>query len=169
MSYLLCDQIRNNYGKCYENIFSMFKDFVEAYNNDTKSFVCSNQVEHLKEYEFIKMKTLYELYDIYMSLSPRHDLGSKNYCVVLLKLVHLYNSFLKKYRSDSSEFNNVLTDFHELMKTITNTGKAHCKDDYFYIGEPYLYTPEVVQIKDLYSTLSEKESKLSQEKSLDNT
>ncbi|GAB69740.1 hypothetical protein PCYB_004890, partial [Plasmodium cynomolgi strain B] len=86
ISYLLCDEIRKKHGICDETTFNMFKDFVDTYNNDTTNSVCMNQVEHLNVYEFIKMKALYELYDIYMSLSPRYALQNNNYCVYMLKL-----------------------------------------------------------------------------------
>ncbi|GAB69743.1 hypothetical protein PCYB_004920, partial [Plasmodium cynomolgi strain B] len=167
ISYLLCDQIRKNHGKCDEGTFNMFKDFVDTYNKNTGNSVCSNLLKHLDIYVFQKMKALYDLYDKYMEISQKNADKYYYYCSDMLYLVRLYNLFLYHNSSNTLEFNDVLTQFQVLMDTITETGRKHCDGKRFSILNLDLFKPYMVQTQQLSNTLSGPESKPSQDNTLE--
>ncbi|GAB69896.1 CYIR protein, partial [Plasmodium cynomolgi strain B] len=168
ISYLLCDQIRDKlHGECDKATFNIFQDFVDKYNESTNSHLCKDNIKHLDVNEFLKMKALYELYDNYIYLIPSYAFRSTHYCNNMLNLVRLYNNFLNKYPSDSLKFNDVLKQFEELMDTITETGKKHCKEQYIYIRKPDFFIAPVEEIAPHANTLSGRESNLLQKGTLD--
>ncbi|GAB69697.1 CYIR protein [Plasmodium cynomolgi strain B] len=167
ISYLLCNQIREElHGECDNGTFNIFKEFVDKYNDSTNSKMCMNNIKHLDNREFLKMKALYDLYDKYIQLSSIYAHNHPNYCSDMINLVRLYNYFLNEYPSDSSNFNDVLKDFKELMVTIIETGKRYCIQEYFSIREPRLFISSVVQIPSHANTSSGRESNILQEGTL---
>ncbi|KMZ76889.1 hypothetical protein PVIIG_05930 [Plasmodium vivax India VII] len=142
ISYLLCEGISKQYGKCDQEIFNTFKEFVDSYNKSTNHRKCKEMVKHLEDHEFKKMQELYYLYDEYMKLLPKLRIWYDEYCQDVLYVVKLYNSFLYKYTSHSEEFNNILKKIGELMNTVTKAGGTGCRETYS-LNEPRLHEPPV--------------------------
>ncbi|KMZ82937.1 hypothetical protein PVIIG_05584 [Plasmodium vivax India VII] len=163
ISYLLYDGIRNKIGGYDEDTFDIFKEFVDKYNETTSSTMCKDMIIHLDDDKLNKMKALYELYDNYYILSGENAQGRYHYCGDMLKFVHLYNSFLHKYPSDSLEFNNILTPFKVLMENVTKAGRKKCTDQHFTIREPDLFKQTEEQIKPQTNITLGPENKPSQE------
>ncbi|EDL42662.1 variable surface protein Vir6, putative [Plasmodium vivax] len=166
ISYLLYDGIRNIYGACDKDTFQIFKDFVDGYNNITRSTMCKNELKYLDDHEFKRMKDLYHLYDKYNELLPKLPFWYKEYCEDVVYLIGLYNTFLRDYESNSKEFNKVLTKIGELNNTVKKEGGKNCRRTY-YIGNPRLFEPEEEKIQPPARTPLASESNLLQGGPLD--
>ncbi|GAB69718.1 hypothetical protein PCYB_004670 [Plasmodium cynomolgi strain B] len=159
-------ELVNMLATCYviKSVKNILKE-MKAHLLCSKNF---NHVKHLDDDEFLKMRDLYDFYDNYIQLSPKNAHTDKNYCNNMIYLVHLYHTFLNKNPSGSLEFNDVLRHIQVLIDSITNTGRNHCEGKTFFIREPELFKPIVVQIQHLHNKLSGPDSKPSQEGVLDN-
>ncbi|GAB69799.1 CYIR protein, partial [Plasmodium cynomolgi strain B] len=139
ISYLLCDKIRDKHGICDENRFNLLKEFVDKYNKSTNSDMCKNIVNHIDGLEFKKMKSLYEIYDWYTSLSDAYAHGNKHYCSNMKYLVYLYNTFINSYRSDISIFYTLLKNFEGLMNNLLSRAIPLCSEYDFALVNADLY------------------------------
>ncbi|CAG9473025.1 unnamed protein product [Plasmodium vivax] len=167
INYLLYYGIRKDkHGDPDETTFNDFRDFVNKYNEKTKSTMCLHKIKRLNFDVFRKWEALYHLYDKYMELSSANPPYYYKYCDSMNNLVYIYNNFLKVYPSDSLEFNDVLTKFEQLMNTITQTGKIHCEGENYTINKPSLFKETVKETPQLPNTLSRPESNPSQEGTL---
>ncbi|KMZ98403.1 hypothetical protein PVNG_04347 [Plasmodium vivax North Korean] len=166
ISYLLCEGISKQYGKCDQEIFNTFKEFVDSYNKSTNHRKCKEMVKHLEDHEYKKIKELYHFYDKYKEILPKLQFWYKEYCEDVLYLVGLYNSFLYKYTSHSTEFNNILKKMGELMKPVTKAGGTKCRKTY-PMNEPRLHEPPVEKTHQPPNTPLEPGNRLSQQGTLD--
>ncbi|KMZ76795.1 hypothetical protein PVIIG_05396 [Plasmodium vivax India VII] len=164
ISYLLCNKISNNtYGECNREKFSILQEFVDIYNENTSSTICKDMLKHLDDKEFPKVKALYELYDEYNDLAIQQAYWDETkYCKDMQYLVQIYNNFLNKYESRTTQFNEVLKEFEVLMDAITKTGRTRCENEHFSIRKPRLFEPTVVQVPPLANPSLGSEGKLPQ-------
>ncbi|KMZ76902.1 hypothetical protein PVIIG_06240 [Plasmodium vivax India VII] len=147
ISYLLCEQISKNiYGERDKDKFNILKEFVDRFNIKTNSYICRDNVKHLNNNEFLKMKALYQLYDNYTPLTYSSVKWDDRNCSNISYLVYLYNTFIRNYKSGSLKFNTILTGFQGLIKNIVLKATPHCSGKDLAVGNPVLFEETEVRV-----------------------
>ncbi|CAI7717820.1 VIR protein [Plasmodium vivax] len=164
ISYLLCDQIsKNQKGECDKGKFSIFNEFLEKYNKKTGSNICNGILKHLDQQEFLKVKGLFQLYELYDKLRLP-NLYVDNPCQIFGEILANYNNALKTYDNEEGNYYNLikkLLDYKDLTLKLTLPPENECPYKKRLFEEPNKY---LTRLRDIETKKREAEEELLRKK-----
>ncbi|SCA82195.1 VIR protein [Plasmodium vivax] len=144
ISYLIHKDVKNTLDLYYdEEIFKIFRKFVEDYYNRTRSSTstCLPHIVYVNHDMYAKLDTIYGLYDLYMKVLSLNTPWNENKCLLFKFFMNQYNDYIKYKKPTSSKLKGILKHFDGYLRNTIKGLDGKCTNYTYPIENIEQYKP----------------------------
>ncbi|SCA83363.1 hypothetical protein PVT01_000007200, partial [Plasmodium vivax] len=143
ISYIFSKEVQNEVDEYEQKTFDMFKEFVNKYNTRPKhaSNICPNDLIYVNSQMYVKMNTLYTLYEEYKRLLDENKFWDNNSCSAVHRFLKEYNEFIRGNQPNNKHYKHVLDHFEKEIERSVDIYRSYpCKNHRFFLKKIELLT-----------------------------